>query len=228
MKSPIRSLKTVIILILSVLFNQANAQEKILEVIRETVNKSDAEKCISFLASDEMRGRGTGTREIDLVADYLAKEYKNGGIKPVNTTLTYFQEVQLVQPHKPVNILFTVEKDTFRYEVDLLMTYRGSLSYSGEIVFVGYGQEKDFKDIDVSGKVVLALTGASDSTTGKTNTVEIQISKQLNAKKGGAVALIELLTLKDVEWSPLSEYLIGRVHWKYPFPMKKDIYLITG
>lgn len=203
-------MKFLIILLLSVFSRYTYSQEVILKVINETVNKVAAEKCISFLASDKMRGRGTGTPEIDLAADYLAKEFKTGGIRKINDITNYFQEVEMIQPLAPSKINFTIEEDSFSYVDDLLMIYRGGLSYEGELVFVGYGQDKDFAGVDVKGKIVVSMTGTSDSTTGHTHTSEDLKAKQLRSKENGARALIEILTFKDVEWAALSDFLVEK------------------
>jgi len=44
---------------------------------------------IKFLASDELKGRGIGTPEIDEAADYIAGEFKKAGLQPVSDD--YFQ-----------------------------------------------------------------------------------------------------------------------------------------
>ncbi len=58
------------------------ANEAILERMR---------KDITFLASDECEGRGVNTKGINLAADYIAKEFKQAGLKPVGTDGSYFQ-----------------------------------------------------------------------------------------------------------------------------------------
>jgi hypothetical protein len=184
--------------------------QSIIETINETVNKDTAYQYVAYIASDEMKGRGTGTPEIDLVADYLSRVYHSVGIEPLSNATNYFQEVPMLQPQPPSDVELVIENDTFRYVHDLLMTYRGSVSYEGNLVFVGYGQDKDFAHSDVDGKVVVSWTGTSDSTTGQTYTSDQLVAKQLRAKENGAIALIEVLTFEDVQWSPLSEFLVER------------------
>ncbi len=47
-------------------------------------------KHIEFMASDEMKGRGLGTPELDQVADYIANKFKEYGLQPMGKS--YFQE----------------------------------------------------------------------------------------------------------------------------------------
>ena len=37
---------------------------------------------IKYLASDKLKGRGTGTPELEQAADYIAREFKAAGLKP--------------------------------------------------------------------------------------------------------------------------------------------------
>ena len=49
-------------------------------------------KYIKFLASDDLKGRGLGTSEIDSAADFIAEQFKNAGLLPGADNGTYFQE----------------------------------------------------------------------------------------------------------------------------------------
>jgi hypothetical protein len=58
-------------------------------------------KHIEFLASDEMKGRGLGTPELDQVADYIAARFKEYGLQPMGKS--YFQEFSMkIPPNKGV------------------------------------------------------------------------------------------------------------------------------
>lgn len=46
---------------------------------------------IKYLASDEMKGRGIGTQELDKAAEYIADKFKEYGLEPVGDTGSYYQ-----------------------------------------------------------------------------------------------------------------------------------------
>ena len=46
---------------------------------------------ITYLASDEMKGRGIGTKELDNAADYIAKKFEEYGLKPGSDEGSFFQ-----------------------------------------------------------------------------------------------------------------------------------------
>ena len=45
---------------------------------------------VKYLASDELKGRGLGTPELDKAADYIAQKFKDAGLVPINNS--YFQK----------------------------------------------------------------------------------------------------------------------------------------
>lgn len=57
----------------------------------EYANAAQLKKHISFLASDQMKGRLTGSKEEKMAADYLSKQFKTLGLKPFKGN-SYFQD----------------------------------------------------------------------------------------------------------------------------------------
>lgn len=59
----------------------------------ETIKASDLQKHITYLASDKLMGRATPSPAADTAAEYIAREFRAYGLKPVNGS--YFQEVPI-------------------------------------------------------------------------------------------------------------------------------------
>jgi hypothetical protein len=51
---------------------------------------------IKYLASDQLKGRGDGTRELDKAAKYIANHFRKFGLKPGGDKGTYLQHFTLV------------------------------------------------------------------------------------------------------------------------------------
>ena len=49
---------------------------------------------IKFLASEEMKGRGSGTPELEKAAEYIARQFKAIGLQPVDGQ-SYFQPFEV-------------------------------------------------------------------------------------------------------------------------------------
>lgn len=142
----------------------------------QTISGKEAHDHALFLASREMRGRDAASPEQGIAARYLANEFRKYGLKAVGDDNSYFQyfqlqEVTLGENNKLEVITNKSGAETritkpFQLGYDFLPT-RNSQSYrieNAEAVFVGYGitapeyKYDDYAGIDVTGKVVLALT----------------------------------------------------------------------
>lgn len=173
-----------------VLCFNAWGQDKTAVKYGNTINKTDATKHLTILASDEYEGRETGKPGAHKAAAYIATHFKSLGlIAPVNNT--YFQDVPLIEisAGNPVvkvnNTPFVFLKD-FYY----LATKAGFDQTVKDIVFVGYGIEdekyNDFKAVDVKGKVVLVIPQGEPMKDGKsviTGTEELSQWSNSNSKR---------------------------------------------
>ena len=59
------------------------------------INKNDLKAYMTFFASDEMKGRDTGTPENELAALYLRTNIMRLGLNPIPETGDYLQRVPL-------------------------------------------------------------------------------------------------------------------------------------
>ncbi len=59
----------------------------------DKVEPADLKRMVSYLASDELKGRNTPSPGLDMAADFIAAEFKKAGVKPGNGE-SYFQEAE--------------------------------------------------------------------------------------------------------------------------------------
>lgn len=178
--------------------------------ITSLITKNDAEAHLTFLASDEMRGRNTGSPELDIAANYIASNFKQWGVKPApGTNDTYFQTVEFQKVTPPSVIDFTVDKQTFKLKEDIIQIGGGDVDASGGLVFVGYGTRADFEKADVKGKIVVALTGTADDPNVMRAYLTESVSKNELAKQFGGVALVEINAIPGLPWQGLANFLGG-------------------
>lgn len=188
------------------------------ELVKETISKNTIKGHIYFLASDELKGRATGSPEIDIAAKYLSTTFQRYGVQPVpGASDGYFQSVLLetVTPN-------TTKKITINDNVieDLVNLNSGNISTSLETIFVDYGTDKDYKKKDVKGKLVIVMAGTKEATDLSAVFAASEEKVKL-AKEKGAAGVIELSSLNDAEWSRLNRYY-GRTSTRVKSNEKDD------
>ncbi|MFN5875090.1 MAG: PA domain-containing protein, partial [Ignavibacteria bacterium] len=167
---------------------------------------------VSFLASDEMRGRDTPSPELDKAADYIAEHFRKLGLEPLAK-----DGFKL-----PYNLI-TRDLDTSKANTNLMLSIAGvatelplkkgfvPFEQTGEgqvrnarVVFAGFGitaPEYDYDDyasIDAKGAVVVVFRGEPEHEdtarfNGKRWTrYSFADHKKSNAEKHGALAVLIL------------------------------------
>lgn len=126
---------------------------------------------VGFLASDALEGRLPASAGDAVAQRYIASQLELLGLKPGAPDGTYFQRVELVGvTGNPTEMKFTPKTGqplSLKYGDDLIAVAGGfdavSTLDAAELVFVGYGirapeyQWDDFKDVDLTGKVLLVM-----------------------------------------------------------------------
>ncbi len=158
---------------------------------------------IEYLASDELEGRGVGTRGIELAADYIADEFRRIGLKPAGENGTYFQTFEMPAERRlkdDSRLTFSPGGAPLKLRTDFVpLGFSSDDAFEGEVVFCGYGivtpdkQRDDFVHADVTGKVALMLRGEPPSMAdadGDPSRHAWMRNKVYNAKDRGAVAVL--------------------------------------
>jgi hypothetical protein len=65
---------------------------------------------LSFLASDDLEGRATPSRGLDIAADFIAAQFRRAGLEPIAKDGTYFQTASLTEvTPDPAGLQFTLK-----------------------------------------------------------------------------------------------------------------------
>lgn len=131
-------------------FAQTPAQVK----YANTITVDDLTRHLTYLASDEMKGRDTGSEEGKIAANYLADFYKNLGLTaPVNGS--YFQAVPLVSTNFS-KVSLQIGKTKLVENQDFVFTGDGNMAKAAksDLVFLGLVTDENLAKVDVKGKLV--------------------------------------------------------------------------
>ena len=162
---------------------------------------------VTFLARDEMKGRGAGTPELEVAADYIAEQFRLAGLTPKGENGTYFQPFEVTTgasfgAKNELAVAGTAQKinDDF---VPILIS--NTAEFEGPLVFAGYGisaPELDYDDyagIDVKDKIVVVLrhepqeSNAQSKFDGTNYTRHAPfVAKAINARLHGAKGIVFL------------------------------------
>ena len=177
----------------------------------DKLNQSEYAAHLRFLASDELRGRMTGTPWLDVAARYVAEQFRAAGIDAAPGTEGYLQHVPLARRIPPTTGQLIIGRDTLLQGKKMMLRNGGALNWTGGFVYVGYGtvdsvnKKDEFSGSDLKGRVAVAKFGApgSDLRTAMTSLPE---KKRQWAAERGAVALVELYAGQR-EWRLIQTYL---------------------
>ncbi len=156
--------------IMVVVFGCHGCQAPPSELLPETINAESLMERISFLSSDDLEGREPGSAGEEKTIDYLRESFRSFGLAPGNPDGTYVQQVPLVRLTRAEPRSLVLRRDDEVTELEQTQEFAASTERieeetqtEGEVVFVGYGVRApeydwdDFKDTDLTGKILLML-----------------------------------------------------------------------
>src|SRR5581483_3956333 len=109
---------------------------------------------VNYLASPELKGRATGSPELEKAADFISAKFKSFGLTPQQQAFPVITGAHL----GPNNKLDNAARSDFQP-----FSFSSSGSITAPVVFAGYGitnpdhHYDDYAGIDVTGKLVLIL-----------------------------------------------------------------------
>ena len=161
---------------------------------------AELKKHVSYLASDDLKGRQTGSEGDSLAASYIRSELVGYGLAPLSDK--GFQRFRVTDKiiNGQANSLL-LNGTSYKIDTDFApFAFSQNNSFTGDVVFAGYGFEinedslkwNDYAGIDVKGKIVLILR--ADPEIEKNSSPFIKYSrdrdKALQAKDMGASAVL--------------------------------------
>ncbi|MBX2827689.1 MAG: M28 family peptidase [Flavobacteriaceae bacterium] len=166
------------------------------ELVMATVDKSEIEGHIYFLADDLLKGRETGTPENKIAASYLANMFRTYGVKPNPKTGDYYQKVPLQKTSPPVTFKLSLGGDEVKNKVALNAQ---AMNIDETAVYLGYGLEEDYKGKDLKGKIILIKAGSAETNDAR-GAFGLRGKKMELAENAGVIAIVEFLQAQDNMW----------------------------
>ncbi|HEX8177375.1 MAG TPA: M28 family peptidase [Pyrinomonadaceae bacterium] len=138
----------------------------------EQITAQQLKDYLTFVASDEMEGRDTPSRGLDITAKFIAVNLSRWGIKPAGDDGTYFQRIAMRRfKINPSATRAEMGGQSFSYGTDFLASTNVGVSSptggsaTGQLVYVGSGwiiKAKNidaYQGIDVKDKIMIVTGG---------------------------------------------------------------------
>jgi hypothetical protein len=131
----------------------------------EAITAAEMRDYLFFVASDEMEGRNTPSRGLDLTAKFIAMNLSRWGVKSGGDNGSYFQYFSLVRrkfDNDQTNI--RVGEKSFKLNSDFYILDGVKDSLSGSLVYVGDGwmvkakNRNPYSGVDVRDKIMVVST----------------------------------------------------------------------
>jgi Tol biopolymer transport system component len=170
------------------------------------IKVSELNEKLTYIASDELEGRMTGSKGIQLAAEYITAIFTNLGLKPLDPEKDFlwpFDFVSEIKINESDNLL-EVNGKKLKVNSDYRpMSSTSNGDISGNVVFAGYGlkvsdggsfEYDSYASLDVKDKIVMVLEGIPEEIdSSKVFLFERYGSagyKQMLARENGAGALL--------------------------------------
>lgn len=137
----------------------------------ESITAADLKTHLTYLASDELEGRMTGSAGQKKAAEYLVKQFQSYGLKGLGPNGSMLQDYELVQRGWG-EVYLKTKQGTRQIYQDFYVYGLTSVPEEADlgVVFAGYGIEtdaySDYRTADVAGKAVVILDGEPKKADG--------------------------------------------------------------
>ena len=172
------------------------------DLVRSTVHKSDIESHIYFLASDELKGRETGSNELDIASAYIANYLKRFNIKPAGDNGSFYQNVPMQKSSAAKIISLRLNDNSGDKFLSIAVN---NINFTGEAVYLNYGSQEDFEKNEVQGKLVIVKAGNAETKDVRSKYGQAGAKREL-AKAAGAAGLIEMIDIEQKTYDGYAHY----------------------
>ena len=192
------TIKVLLFFSLCIFFFDVQGQSQV-EMIDESVHQSAIKARIGFLASDELKGRKTGSEEINIAARYIASSLIEYGVQIAPGMSSYMQPIAFATFEPPARASMDIGEQRFNFPRDFILLNGPKTRMTGTTVFVGHGSEAELEGKDLQFNIAVSLAGDGISQDPRDWIVQ-GISKRKRLEEKGAVALIEIYQSTQIPW----------------------------
>ncbi len=185
---------------------------------------------LNYLASDSLEGRETCEPGQIKAADFIARQFKEFGLKPIGDDGSYLQHFNVDLHYISDSSFVEAGGKYFQNGSDVVVPPFGAAdtTLTAQAVFAGYGFEdgtySDYQGLNVKGRIVVIMSG--NPAFADTNDIMIRTAlyKRSNAVRHGAAAVLIVMRGGDKEVARIVQQfgsLFGNKTMKLASPAKE-------
>ena len=176
-----------------------NGQSSV-QSIHDEITQNEIKAHLSFLASDALQGRNTGSQGLEAAAAYIESIFMASGIEEVDgMDKGYLQNVPFRTFTPPDSAWITLDGKKLNFPQDFIALNGRKGLLSGPMVHIGYGNEDDITKQDLRFKIAVSIAGDGENDDPR-SWAKISDKKRKLVKAGGGLALIEIYQSTAVPW----------------------------
>jgi len=177
-----------------------------IDITESTVSQNEIEAHISFLASDELRGRDMPSPELKIAAEYLKTQMMSFGVDTIKNHGDYKQSVYLNKEEPPSVGTVQVKNSTLNFGEEFIVVKGHNCTISAPSIFAKSGMSDDLTNLSVKDKIVISYCGDGESQSPQA-WFGMAKEKREALEKMGAKAVIEIYQSSQLPWRFLTRQM---------------------
>ena len=180
--SPVSLTRAIVLSVIAFSGSVARAQQDLPpELVQPLtlINQKSVTATIAFLASDEMAGRDTPSREFDMAAAYVAARFRGAGLAGGGDDGSFFQTTNIATVRLPDSGISIQQDNQPIQHFGLLSGDAEARSFSGDVTFIA--ADEDIRQQKYDGPVYFDAGDLSDRPAISKLAIKILLLKQRGA-----------------------------------------------
>lgn len=197
-------MKNTILTILFIVFVKILSGQETEQLINQTFSLDKAQSITEFIASDDLKGRDTPSKGLELAAEYASEFFENNGVLIIPGMKDFFQPVRMVHKSQPDEITIAYQNEKLEMQGNLLQLSGGSDPINAKVIIYN-PSNNEIEDQNLENKILVVFL---DKDPGLDPRKIIEQSRMIKSKAIDVKAkgLIEVFAESNPYWDRLYNY----------------------
>jgi len=192
-------MRTLLLLFSSIIALHTIQSQEALARVTAHVNENTVKGHLSYIASDELKGRDTGSDGLKAAGAYIKSHFISLGIDTMAGINGYFQPVPFRTTSMPSSAELDIDGHPMEFLKDFIVVNGKETQSTSMIVNVGHGSQKDIDDADLRLKYAISIAGDGEEEDPR-KWIGISAEKRKRVRDAGGIGLVEIYQSTAIPW----------------------------